>query len=194
MANQQLTTYIKAQLDKGVVKDAIATALLGAGWMQSEIDAAFTEVSGAAAPAVAAQGAVSQPSTMTQTVSTQPVTATEAATTYAAAQPATSTVTQSASATNPFLSQTNRTSSLDSSSVFAQPDAEAAMPSHTSRYVLIGIVVAAVIVIAGGLYWYLTGANSIEAPAADQTQDIQRLTQENEQLKAQVSGFTAAVS
>jgi hypothetical protein len=53
MANQQLVDYIRAQESLGVTKDALAKAVVTAGWPEADIADAFAVVEGKAAPAPA---------------------------------------------------------------------------------------------------------------------------------------------
>ncbi len=55
MVNQQLTDYVKQQVQGGVQKDAIKKALLDAGWPAADVDDSVNAAGAAASPAAAAQ-------------------------------------------------------------------------------------------------------------------------------------------
>lgn len=60
MANQELTQYIKSQLDAGVSKQQIIEALVPYGWIQADIDAAFNAATGTVSPQQETQVAQTQ--------------------------------------------------------------------------------------------------------------------------------------
>src|SRR5262245_50951021 len=68
MANQQLVDYINAQRTKGVARESINAALLGAGWSAADVNQAMDAAYGPAQPAVAAS-----PTPVTSPVSASPI-------------------------------------------------------------------------------------------------------------------------
>jgi|GEM_PF-5731637 len=192
MANSQLTAYVTAQLDKGVSRDAITQALIGAGWVQADVEAAVGEVmqqraGGASVQPVetasAAQPFQAQP--LQQPAAAQPIS-------YAATEPAASTVTSPATATVTPASffATSSSTPIDGSVALAPKRSMAWL------FILVGIILALGII--GGVVYAFFLSGSADLPSVTdqnaQGQQLQTLQQERDQLQGQVSGLTASVT
>lgn len=186
MANSQLTAYASAQLDKGVSREAITQALVGAGWMQADVDAAITEVmqqrggtmNVSVTPGISPTVTVSQtqpaatpdlsPVTTTVTASASPVTVASVSPT-ASVSPAASVNASSFFASTPSMT-------MDTATV-------APRRSLTWLFVLVGIILALGI-IGGGAYAFL-GSGNVVTPTADPN-ELATAQQERDQLRAEV--------
>lgn len=185
MANPQLTAYVSAQLDKGVTREAITQALTGAGWMQTDVEAAVTEVmsqrSGAMNVAVTPGAAGANPTVVVSQV--QPATQTAEAT-LTTVTATTAPVTNPATTVTPasFFATTPMTTSMG---------AETTEPkkSLTWLFVLVGILLA--LGILGGLaYAYLMNGSSnvTDLTSADAAaQELMTVQQERDQLRSDAS-------
>jgi TolA-binding protein len=177
MANSQLTAYVTAQLDKGVSRDAIAQALIGAGWMQADVDAAITEVvqqraSSATSPAAASPvAAAAQPAVTEQS--------------YTAAQPA-----ASSNAVTPasFFSTTGSTP-VDGSIAIAPKKSMAWL------FILVGVILA-IGIVGGIVYAFFMGGSADIPTITDQNsgQQLSTLQQERDQLQGQVSELSSNIT
>lgn len=186
MANTQLTAYASAQLDKGVSREAITQALIGAGWMQADVEAAVAEVmqqrgggtSVASAPVTETVVAQAQPE-MTQPVMQQPMAqqpmTTVTTTTSPSVQPAGAVTPASFFATTPSMSMDATTTTAPKRSL-------------TWLFVLVGILLA-IGIIGGAAYALLGGSTDIEIPGAN-ADELATLQQERDQLRAQVDSLT----
>lgn len=205
MANSQLTAYVSGQLDKGVSREAITQALLGAGWVQADVEAALTEVmatrptQAATNPVVAAMETTA-PSTvgvntvgMASQASVQPVVSTNP---VAVSQPITvqepQTVNNAANAVTPasFFATSPATGDTTATVTTTEPK-----KSLTWLFILVGILLALGI-IGGAAYAFLgnTSAADIIAPAANVQQDLMAAQQERDQLKADMTKITEQIA
>lgn len=180
MANSQLIAYASAQLDKGVTREVVAQALVGAGWQQADVEAALAEVMAqrAAAPAATLNvSPVAGPETTVasavQPVVSAPADVMEAASPAAATAPATiAPVTPSFFATTPSMSM----------DAVAEPKR-----SMSWLIVLLGIVLALAIV---GAVAYVLMSGSSAAPASSNPDELATIQQERDQLQATVTSLT----
>ncbi len=173
MANSQLTAYVTAQLDKGVSRDAIAQALIGAGWMQADVDAAVSEV-------------VAQRAT--------------AATSPAASAPAQPVVEQSYAASSPAASTSSVTPASFFSTTGSTPvDGSIAIAPKKSMawlFILVGVILA-IGIVGGIVYAFFMGGSADLPTVTDQSsasQQLSTLQQERDQLQGQVSSLTTTVT
>ncbi len=165
MANQQLLDYVKQQIQLGVGKEAIKSALLASGWPSAEVDEAL----GTSSPAGAASAAASQP--------------------VAAAKPAAAAVSSPAAgisaATKPVGVSFDSTSAASKSFAQAQPaksePAKVAFsgpksfedighPAHPHHWLLPAILGVVVVALLGAL-WYLYSQNSSLSAQLKSTSD-----------------------
>jgi hypothetical protein len=196
MANQQLVDYINAQRAKGVGRDAINAALIGAGWNQADVSAAMDSVFPATTPGVAAV-----PGSMAR--STAPFSTTPGASSTAGFS--TGPVAFSPQPSKPVSSiGSPMGSSLPSS--FSAPrttpvtaaDLSAPQEHHLSKPLIAAIIVVVLLVIGGLAYWYF--GNSTPTPAAPgvastaSTGNTDQVTQANSQLQSQVTQLQAQVT
>lgn len=185
MANTQLTAYVSAQLDKGVSREAITQALIGAGWMAADVEAAVGEVvtQRGGATSVSVTGGANP----AVTVQTQPAQG-------LGGQPATTTVTTSTSPAGSFAPVTP--ASFFATTPSTPVDGSIALKPHRSMsalYLVVGVLLA--IAIIGGLaYAFLMGGEPETAVADPATaQQLATLQQERDQLKANADTLTASV-
>lgn len=180
MANTQLIAYVTAQLDKGVAREAITQALIGAGWLPADVESAVTEV-------VQQRGATGvSPVAATQPVASFSPAATTATTT-------TTTTTSPASSVTPasFFATTSAASSFDANAggVVNQPKR-----SLTWLFILVGIILALGI-IGGLVYAFMGGATAApitEIGGGDQA--LLTTQQERDQLRAEVNTLSQSVT
>lgn len=185
MANSQLIAYVTAQLDKGVSRDAITQALLGAGWMQADVESAVNEVvtsRGSASPTVVA--AVEPAQSVQPVQSVQPIVG---GASFGAAQPAATTSPVSSVTPASFFSTTGSTP-VDGSIAIAPKR------SMTWLFILVGVILA--IGIVGGLiYSFMSGGSDLPTVVdPGQDQQLSTIQQERDQLQGQVTTLTASVT
>lgn len=179
MANSQLTAYASAQLDKGVSREAISQSLVGAGWMQADVDAALAEVMaqrpGVAAPAQPVQ--VAQPAVQPIQAAVQPV------------HPAAQTVQP---VTQPIAAVTPAQSVTPASFFATTPAMTVGAPEikhgHSLRWLFILVAILLALGIIGAAAYMLMGGTAdvplVQGPDANQ---LATVTQERDQLKAEVA-------
>ncbi len=145
MANQQLLDYVKQQMQLGVPKEAIKSALLASGWPAAEVDDALGVTGGPASPATASVAA-----------SASPVSASASAAS-AAAKPASG-----------GISFGSMSAGLGKESVFkpmsptsnAKTFDDIGHPAHPHHWLLPAILGVVVVALLAGL-WYLYSQNSV---------------------------------
>ncbi len=178
MANSQLIAYASAQLDKGVPREAIAQALVGAGWQQADVDAAITEVMAQRASAPAETLSVAPvTASPTAVAETQPVMTSPVA---EAAAPVTATAPETAATTAPL------TPSFFATTPSLSMDEASATPKR-SPWLLIVLGIALALAIIGAVAYVLMGGTPAPASNPD---ELATLQQENAQLKATVATLT----
>lgn len=192
MANSQLTAYVSAQLDKGVARDAITQALVGAGWMQADVDAALSEVmaSRATSPVTATPATAAAASTTMQPamgMSASPAMGSPMAASSMSTSAANTPVTPAA-----FFSATPATTAVGAEIT------ESPRRSLTWVFVLAGILIALALV-GGGTYYYFMGGQSTDLSQLNPinntaAQDLATAQQERDQLRAEVGTLSASVS
>lgn len=182
MANSQLTAYATAQLDKGVSREAITQALVGAGWMQADVDAAVSEVMQQRSGTM--NVAVTPGASPTVTVSqTQPAASPSLEATTTTVTATTTPAGQSTSVTPASFFATTPSMSMDATAT--QPK-----KSLTWLFVLVGILLALGI-IGGAAYAFLgTPADTSLLPGAS-ADELATTQQERDQLRTEVSTLTA---
>jgi outer membrane murein-binding lipoprotein Lpp len=200
MANQQLVDYINAQRAKGVSRDAINAALLGAGWSSTDVTQAMDAVFGAAtaasvspvAPAGAATPSTSSASAGaffsakpaqpqsgvmgTGPVSFQPKTTTPVSSPFGSSTPSSFSAPSGSKATTVF-------------SASASDDISSG--HHISKPIIAAVIVVVLLLIGGLSYWYF-GSSATPSPQAgtvDQT-SFDALTQTANELRAQIGQLT----
>jgi hypothetical protein len=180
MANTQLIAYVTAQLDKGVAREAITQALIGAGWLPADVESAVTEV-------VQQRGAAG----VSAVAATQPATSYSPAATTATTTTTTTTSPVSSVTPASFFATTSAASSYDATATAAATQPKRSL---TWLFILVGIILALGII--GGLVYAFMGGSSA-APTADSTGADQALIttqQERDQLRAEVATLSDNVT
>ncbi len=190
MANSQLTAYVNAQLDKGVARDAITQALIGAGWVQADVEAAVAEVVQQRGVAVAQPVASVNPVAQVQPTVTTYNPITTASPSAAASSPMSSPVTSSASVTPAsFFATTPSITTVDTAATTPKR-------SLTWLFILVAVILAVGIAIAGA-YVFLGGSGSgVASLTADPAmqQELTTTQQERDQLRGEVSTLSENVT
>lgn len=193
MANQQLKDYISQQLEKGTGKEAIAQALLGVGWPQSDINEAMESLFPSSAPAASVGDIrpVSAPATPKVAVS-------ELATSAAFSSAAPKEVAVAAS----FASATPVSSGMASQ---AAPITKVTVGASRTATILAILFAVIAVGTGAGMGYYIVQNNALSAkvselsaPQAPATDDaaVKKMQDQIEQLKkaAEVSALTTAAA
>ena len=193
MANQQLVDYINAQRAKGVSRDAINAALLGAGWSAADVTGAMDQVFGAAvaAPATPSMGAAASSSGIGSYAAPKTVQPFGSA---APSGPVSFQPKTTAPVSSPFGSSlpTSFTAPSTASASAASFESDAPTEHHLSKPLIAAVIVVVLLLIGGLAYWYFgSSATAPSAPSGqlDQTA-FDALTQNNNELKTQVAQLT----
>ncbi len=181
MANQQLLDYVKQQIQLGVPKEAIKSALLASGWPAADVDEALG-VTGSASPAGPAAASASP--------------ASPASAASASAKPASG-----------GISFGSMGAGLGKESVFkpmsptsnAKTFDDIGHPAHPHHWLLPAILGVVVVALLGGL-WYLYSQNSVLSKQiqsnSDSTgtlgQQLNAVNSEKATLASQVNDLNAS--
>lgn len=173
MANQQLVDYINAQRAKGVARDAINAALLGAGWSAADVGQAM-DTAFSPSPAAATAGATS-PASSTFFKPTQSSQPTAGPVSFQARPVSTVSPLNTSRPVEPVVTTEEH---------------------HLSKPLVAGVIVVVLLAIGGLAYWYFGGEPGAPTPATGSGEQsaVDQLTKTNADLQAQAGQMTAQIA